>query len=103
MGQKPNNMNAIIFILRVLLLIIGILLQGFIIFYLEELRPWCAFATPANREKAREAKAKGRASLAEWIHERYPLGHRITNRQIEDLIGLKLVTPDQVRAAGLQA
>jgi hypothetical protein len=26
----------------------------------------------ADREKAREAVAKGRASLAEWIHERYP-------------------------------
>jgi len=57
----------------------------------------------ADREKAREAEAKGRASLAEWIHERHPLCRHITNRQIEDLIVLKLVTPEQVRAAGLQA
>lgn len=57
----------------------------------------------ADREKAREAEAKGRASLAEWIHERHPLCRHITNRQIEDLISSKLVTPEQVRAAGLQA
>ncbi|MCM2563951.1 hypothetical protein M8756_18270 [Lutimaribacter sp. EGI FJ00015] len=57
----------------------------------------------ADREKSREAAAKGRASLAEWIHERHPLCRHITNRQIEDLIASKLVTPEQVRAAGLQA
>ncbi len=57
----------------------------------------------ADREKAREAEAKGRASLAEWIHERHPLCRHITNRQIEDLVATKLVTPEQVRAAGLQA
>ena len=57
----------------------------------------------ADREKAREAEAKGRASLAEWIHERHPLCRHITNRQIEDLIASKLLTPEQVRAAGLQA
>ena len=57
----------------------------------------------ADREKAREAEAKGRASLAEWIHECHPLCRHITNRQIEDLIASKLVTPEQVRAAGLQA
>jgi hypothetical protein len=57
----------------------------------------------ADRKKAREAEAKGRASLAEWIHERHPLCRHITNRQIEDLIASKLVTPEQVRAAGLQA
>ena len=57
----------------------------------------------ADRVKAREAEAKGRASLAEWIHERHPLCRHITNRQIEGLITSKLVTPDQVRAAGLQA
>ncbi|RFP86210.1 hypothetical protein DZK27_14805 [Rhodobacteraceae bacterium 63075] len=57
----------------------------------------------ADREKARDAAAKGRASLAEWIHERHPLCRHITNRQIEDLIATKLVTPEQVRAAGLQA
>jgi len=56
-----------------------------------------------DREKAREAEAKGRASLAEWIHERHPLCRHITNRQIEDLIASKLVTPEQVRAAGLNA
>ncbi|MEG3662030.1 hypothetical protein [Celeribacter halophilus] len=55
----------------------------------------------ADREKAREAEAKGRASLAEWIHERHPLCRHITSRQIEDLIASKLVTPEQVRAAGL--
>ncbi len=57
----------------------------------------------ADRKKAREAEAKGRASLAEWIHERHPLCRHITNRQIEDLIASNLVTPEQVRAAGLQA
>ena len=57
----------------------------------------------ADREKAREAEAKGRASLAEWIQDRHPLCRHITNRQIEDLIVSKLVTPEQVRAAGLQA
>jgi hypothetical protein len=57
----------------------------------------------ADRKKAREAEAKGRASLVEWIHERHPLCRHITNRQAEDLIALKLVTPEQVRAAGLQA
>ncbi|MCH2069557.1 MAG: hypothetical protein MK208_20150 [Shimia sp.] len=57
----------------------------------------------ADREKARAAEAKGRASLAEWIHEQHPLCRHITNRQIEDLIASKLVTPEQVRAAGLQA
>ena len=55
----------------------------------------------ADRAKAREAEAKGRASLAEWIHERHPLCRHITNRQIEDLIASKLVTPEQVRAARL--
>ncbi len=57
----------------------------------------------AGRVKAREAEAKGRASLAEWIHERHPLCRHITARQIEDLIAPKLVTPEQVRSAGLQA
>ena len=56
----------------------------------------------ADRDKARDAVAKGRASLAEWIHERHPLCRHITNRQIEDLSASKLVTPEQVRAAGLQ-
>jgi hypothetical protein len=56
----------------------------------------------ADRKKAREAEAKGRASLVEWIHERHPLCRHITNRQTEDLIALKLVTPEQVRVAGLQ-
>ena len=56
----------------------------------------------AARVKAREAEAKGRANLAEWIHERHPLCRHITTRQIEDLIASKLVTPEQVRSAGLQ-
>ena len=56
----------------------------------------------ADREKAREAEAKGRANLAEWIHECHPLCRHITSRQIEDLIASKLVTLEQVRAAGLQ-
>ncbi|WP_181444374.1 hypothetical protein [Roseovarius marisflavi] len=51
--------------------------------------------------------AKGRPVsyriVAEEIHERHPLCRHITNRQIEDLIASKLVTPEQVRAAGLQA
>ena len=49
----------------------------------------------ADREKAREAEAKGRASLADWIHERHPLCRHITNRQIEDLIAPKLVTVER--------
>lgn len=57
----------------------------------------------ADREKDQEAEAKVRASLAAWIHERHPLCRHITNRQLEDLIVSKLVTPEQVRAAGLQA
>ncbi|MCP4826525.1 MAG: hypothetical protein GY892_20780 [Shimia sp.] len=57
----------------------------------------------ADREKAREAEAKGRASLAEWIQVRHPLCRHITNRQIEDLVASNLVTVEQVRAAGLQA
>jgi hypothetical protein len=57
----------------------------------------------ADQEKAREAKAKGRASLAVWIHERHPLCRHITNRQIANLIASKLVTPEQVCAAGLEA
>lgn len=38
-----------------------------------------------------------------WIRERHPLCRHITNRQIEGLISSKLVTPEQVRAAALQA
>lgn len=57
----------------------------------------------ADREKAREAEAKGRSRLASWIHERHPMCRHITNRQIKDLVAVKLVTPEQVRAAGLQA
>ena len=57
----------------------------------------------ADREKAYEAEAKGRSRLASWIHERHPMCRHITNRQTEDLIALKLITPEQVRAAGLQA
>jgi len=37
------------------------------------------------------------------VHERHPLCRHITNRQIEDLVASKLVTPEQVRAAVLQA
>ncbi len=54
----------------------------------------------ADREKAREAEAKGRASLAEWIHERHPLCRHITNRQIEDLIASKLVRPSRFALRG---
>jgi len=57
----------------------------------------------ADREKAREAEAKGRSRLASWIHEHHPMCRHITNRQFEDLIAMRLVTPEQVRAAGLQA
>ncbi len=35
-------------------------------------------------------------------NERHDMGRHITYRQIEDLIVSKLVTPEQVRAAGLQ-
>jgi hypothetical protein len=57
----------------------------------------------ADRENAREAEVNGRTRLASWIHERHPMCRHITNRQIEDLISAKLVTPEKVRAAGLQA
>jgi hypothetical protein len=57
----------------------------------------------ADREKAREAEAKGRSRLASWIQERHPMCRHITSRQFEDLIAMRLVTPEQVRAAGLQA
>jgi len=40
---------------------------------------------------------------ADKILAAYPLCRHITNRQVEDLIASKLVTPEQVRAAGLQA
>ena len=56
-----------------------------------------------DREKAREAEVNGRTRLASWIHERHPMCRHITNRQIEDLILSKQVTPEQVCAAGLQA
>ncbi|MEP2784713.1 MAG: hypothetical protein ABJO67_09625 [Pseudoruegeria sp.] len=55
----------------------------------------------ADREKAREAEVNGRTRLASWIHERHPMCRHITNRQIEDLILSKRVTPEQVCAAGL--
>ncbi|HIP23670.1 MAG TPA: hypothetical protein EYG79_08790 [Rhodobacteraceae bacterium] len=55
-----------------------------------------------DREKAQEAEVKVRASLAAWIHERHPLCRHITNRQLEDLVASKLVTPEQVRAAGME-
>lgn len=57
----------------------------------------------ADREKAREAEAKGRASLVEWILGRHPLCKHITHRQLADLLATKAVTPEQVRAAGLRA
>jgi len=55
-----------------------------------------------DREKAQEAEVKVRASLAAWIHERHPLCRHITSRQLEDLVASKLVTPEQVRAAGME-
>ncbi|MCF6317304.1 MAG: hypothetical protein L3J30_13745 [Marinosulfonomonas sp.] len=55
-----------------------------------------------DREKAQEAEVKVRASLATWIHERHPLCRHITSRQLEDLVASKLVTPEQVRAAGME-
>ena len=54
-----------------------------------------------DRKKAEEAEAKGRASLASWIVECHPLCRHITNRQLEILLTSKLVTPAQVRAAGM--
>ena len=57
----------------------------------------------ADREKACEVEAKGRSRLASWIQERHPMCRHITNRQIKDLVAVKLVTPEQVRAVGLQA
>lgn len=57
----------------------------------------------ASREKAQKAEAKGRADRADWIRERHPLCRHITADQVNDLLAAKLVTPDQVRAAGLVA
>ena len=57
----------------------------------------------SNREKSREAEVKGRASLAEWILGCHPLCKHITRHQIADLLLNKVVTPEQVRAAGLEA
>jgi hypothetical protein len=57
----------------------------------------------SDREKSREAVAKGRAGLAVWILGRHPLCKHITRHQIADLLTNKVVTPEQVRAAGLQA
>lgn len=57
----------------------------------------------SNREKALEAEAKGRASLAEWILGCHPLCKHITRHQIADLLANKVVTLEQVRAVGLQA
>ena len=57
----------------------------------------------ADREKAREAVVKARASLAEWILGRHALCKHITRHQIADLLVNKVVTPEQVRAAGLEA
>ena len=37
------------------------------------------------------------------MRSRFLRSDEITNRQVEDLIASKLVTPEQVRAAGLQA
>ncbi len=56
----------------------------------------------ADRKKAVEAEAKGRAGLAEWILGCHPLCKHITRRQVADLLSNKLVTPDQVHAAGLE-
>ena len=57
----------------------------------------------SDREKSREAVAKGRASLAVWILGRHPMCKYITRHQIADLLTNKTVTPEQVHAAGLQA
>ena len=57
----------------------------------------------ADREKSLEAEVNGRTRLASWILGLHPMCRYITDRQIEDLIASKLVTPEQVRAAGLQA
>lgn len=57
---------------------------------------------PTARRRER-SKPKAAPALAEWIRERHPLCRHITIKQIEDLIASKLVTPEQVRAAGLQA
>ncbi len=57
----------------------------------------------ADREKAKEAEAKVRASLAAWIHERHPLCKHITRRQVADLLASQAVTPEQIREAGLEA
>jgi hypothetical protein len=56
----------------------------------------------ADRAKILEAEAKGRASLVEWILGRHPLCKHITKRQVADLIASQMVTPEQVRTAGLE-
>ena len=56
----------------------------------------------ADREKAIEAEAKGRASLVEWILGRHPMCKHITRRQVANLLAIKAVTPEQVRSVGLE-
>ncbi len=55
----------------------------------------------ADREASLLAEAKGRASLAAWIHECHPLCRHITPRQLDGLLEGGLVTASQVKAAGL--
>jgi len=56
----------------------------------------------ADRAKAIEAEAKGRASLVEWILGRHALCKHITKRQVADLLANRAVTPEQARLAGLE-
>ncbi len=48
------------------------------------------------------SKISSDGGLASWVHERHPLRRHISNRQLEDLLAAKLVTPQQVRAAGME-
>ena len=70
-----------------------------------KMRRWEAGLTQsqADREKKQEAEEKGLASLAGWILDRHPLCRHVTSRQLESLLARRLVTLDQVRAAGLSS
>jgi hypothetical protein len=56
----------------------------------------------ADRKKAVEAEANGRASLAERVFGYHSLCKHITRRPVADLLSNKVVTPDQVQTAGLE-
>jgi hypothetical protein len=74
--------------------------QHFLYFTPETLARACRRA--GLETTAVEAETKGRANLVGWIRDRHPLCRHITQRQVDGLIASKMVTAEQVRAAGLR-